>query len=99
MYQTRGARYGFKQPITSITSVKVADWLGECTIQFHTGASCTNSETTTYFMGDDCTDGVFTPQANTKYEIVAWGYTPNDASVYDLPTEYKAIVVSYGSAT
>ena len=60
-------------PVTTISNLRCSYPTGE-SISFKTAASVVNNETQTKFYGDDCTDGVFTPQPNTMYEVVVWGY-------------------------
>lgn len=62
--------YVYSAGITSIAQLATNRVQGH-SIQFKTGSSCTVTDTSTY-IGDDCADGVFTPQANTNYDIYSY---------------------------
>ena len=77
--------YTYSAAISEITKLTTTLTQG-VSVQFTTGSTVTNSETNTYFIGDDCENGVFTPVADTDYEIVMWSYKGS----------CKAGVVNYG---
>ena len=60
----------YSNPITAINSMNTNRVQGH-SFQIKTAASCTVS-TTQYWIGDECADGVFTPAANTNYEIYSY---------------------------
>lgn len=78
--------------ITSISNLKCSMPCG-MSVQFTTGASCTNNETQTKFKGDDCSNGVFTPQANTVYEVFIWGQQREQRGA----TYYSGVVMNKGT--
>ncbi|MBR2493496.1 MAG: hypothetical protein IKB64_08600 [Paludibacteraceae bacterium] len=61
----------FNQPITSITDIYSGNSKGY-SVQFKTGDTCTVAESTYLWIGDNCADGVFTPDANTAYEVYCY---------------------------
>lgn len=77
--------------ITSISNLRCSRPSG-MSVQFVTGASCTNNETQTQFKGDDCSNNVFTPQANTMYEVFIWGQQKARGS-----TRYSGVVMNKGT--
>lgn len=52
-------------------------------VQFKTATEVTNNETTAYWIGDDCKDGVFTPIADTFYEVYCY-YNSVKANVVNM---------------
>ena len=62
----------YEGSITEIYQLNDTTYYGHST-QFKTGASCTvRDDSACTWVGDDCTDGVFTPQANTYYEVYSY---------------------------
>lgn len=85
--------YVYETTITSIDLLNT-DLPQGLSIQFisNTGAAgMTNNATNVYFMGDDCKDGVFTPQKGQIYEIVLWPV------IESTTRKLKAGVVNYGA--
>lgn len=60
----------YTNPITAISSMNTNRVQGH-SFQLRTAASCTVTATQ-HWIGDDCADGVFTPVANTNYEIYSY---------------------------
>lgn len=85
--------YSSTTRITAITKLR-CNYTNGVSVIFITGDSVTNSETSTKFLGDDCQDGVFTPQPNTYYEVFIWGQ-PVTYSGTSLKT---GIVINKGTA-
>lgn len=71
----------YTTPVESIYIIKTNRTQGY-SLQFKTAASCTvgNYDDQTY-LGDDCADGVFTPQANTNYEVYCYYNTVSNKTV------------------
>lgn len=78
-------------PVTTISNLRCSYPTGE-SISFKTGASVVNNEKQTKFYGDDCADGTFTPQPNTMYEVVVWGYQNSIGGAYI----YTGVVLNRG---
>lgn len=78
--------------ITTISNLRCASSNG-MSVQFITGASCTNNEVQTKFKGDDCSNNVFTPQANTVYEVYIWGQKTGVGGTI----KYTGIVMNKGA--
>ena len=60
----------YTNPITAISSMNTNRVQGH-SFQLRTAASCTVTATQ-HWIGDDCAGGVFTPVANTNYEIYSY---------------------------
>ena len=60
----------YSNPITAISSMNTNRVQGH-SFQLRTAASCTVTATQ-HWIGDDCANGVFTPVANTNYEIYSY---------------------------
>lgn len=63
--------YIFNQAINAISALKGTSVNG-ISVQFQTGDTIANNEVSAIWKGDDCADNIFTPAANTSYEVVSY---------------------------
>lgn len=95
---TAGTITYLKNKVSTVTRV-YCDGREGASIQFVTGSSVTGPSTENGYIwkGDDCTNGLFIPQANTRYEIFCFlNSAYYNTSTYSTDVMYVAVVMNLG---